>query len=968
MENKKKLDKQNVEDVIALAPMQQGMLFHYITNRDSEQYFEQLSLRLYGEIDTSFIKEAWSFVIRTNEMLRTVYRWEAIEKPLQIVLKEIEVPVRIHDLSQSQVTGNKGIEELIEEIRENDRKEKIDIALEPFRVTLCKISGNEYEMIISNHHILYDGWSNGILLKEFVEAYISICSGKEPERVTKNKYKEFIKWNMKQNKGRQEKFWSDFLADFDTKTLLPEDNKKTNGSSRAKSFVCSIPQEALVKISSFTKEQSVTLATLIYTAWGILLQRYSNTEDVVFGTTVSGRVPEIKGINNMVGLFINTLPLRVKSNASQKILDLLTVVDELLKAREEYEGTPLADIRAYSEFSGTESLFDSIVVMENYPLDSQLNNDNEILNIKSYKMFEMTNFKLTLVITELNGGIDLKFSYNGDAFERTTIDMLSKHLINIIDDMVSNPQKELGSIDMLSTEEKKKLLCDFNNTQTDYPKDKSIYQLFEEQVEKTPDSIALVFQDRSMTYRELNEKANQLAKYLQGEGVGRNIIVGFMVERSFEMIIGIMAILKAGGAYLPIDPDYPEHRVNYLLKSSKTPLLLTLSKTAHKLQQVTSKIIAIDEIMKECTLPSGNLNIDYDPEQLMYVLYTSGSTGNPKGAMIKSHAFVNLLNWFTNEFDINEDSRVLLIAPVSFDLAQKNLYSSLIKGGRLYLFSPGIFDYNDMSDVIEKGRIDTVNCSPSAFYPLVDFNESSEYKRLKSLKKVFLGGEAINLSKMLPWIKSQNYNGEIMNTYGPTECTDISSYYRVDNSRIEEYTTVPIGRPINNFKIYILDKNLNVVPLGIAGELCVGGIGLAHGYYNEPELTKEKFVSLPAVPGEKIYRTGDLAKWMPDGNIEFMGRVDYQVKVRGFRIELGEIEAGLLTHEEVKEAVVIDRVDNRGNKYLCAYIVANDNFNVQDLRGYLNGILPDYMVPSYFVKMEKLPLTPNGKINRKALP
>lgn len=968
MDNKKKLDKQNVEDVIALAPMQQGMLFQYITNKDSEQYFEQLSLRLSGRIDASYIKAAWSFVIKTNEMLRTVYRWEAIEKPLQIILKEIEVPVRTHDLSQNKTGDKKDIEQLIEEIRENDRKEKIDISLEPFRVTLCKINENEYEMIVSNHHILYDGWSNGILLKEFTEAYISICSGKEPERVTKNKYKEFIKWNLKQDKNKQEKFWRDFLADFDTKTLLPEDNKKTEGASRAKNFVCSIPKAAAVKIADFTRKQSVTLATLIYTAWGVLLQRYGNLEDVVFGTTVSGRIPEIKGINNMVGLFINTLPLRVKANASEKLSDLLAGVDELLKLREEYESTPLADIRAYSEFSGTESLFDSIVVMENYPLDSQLNNGNEILNIKACEIFEMTNFKLTLVIAESDGGIDLKFSYNGEAFESATISRLAKHLINIINDMVSDPQKELGSIEMLDEEEKKKLLFDFNNTQADYPKDKSVNMLFEEQAEKTPDSIALVFKDRSMTYRELNSKANQLARYLRKEGVGKNTIVGFMVERSFEMIIGIMAILKAGGAYLPIDPDYPEHRVNYLLNSSKTALLLTLSKTANKLSHVASKVIAIDEVIKDCTFPTDNLNIEYDPEQLMYVLYTSGSTGNPKGAMIKSHAFVNLLNWFTTEFDINEDSRVLLIAPISFDLAQKNLYSSLIKGGRLYLFSPGIFDYNIMSEVIEKGGIDTVNCSPSAFYPLIDFNESSEYRRLKPLKKVFLGGEAINLSKMLPWVKSSNYNGEIMNTYGPTECTDISSFYRVDNSRLEEYTTVPVGRPINNFKIYIADRNLNPVPVGIAGELCVGGIGLAYGYYNEPELTSEKFVSLPAVPGERIYRTGDLARWMPDGNIEFMGRVDHQVKVRGFRIELGEIEAGLLLHEEVKEAVVIDRLDSRGNKYLCAYIVAKDNFNVQNLRGYLSTILPDYMVPSYFTKMEKLPLTPNGKINRKALP
>lgn len=965
MANKKKLDKENVEDILALTPLQEGMLFHYLTNPDSEQYFEQLSLRIEGKIDNEMVKEAWNFVIKSNEMLRTLFRWEKIEKPLQIVLKDYEVPINFYDLHNEEYSDK---EALISKIREEDRNNKINISEEPFRISLYKISEKEYEMIISNHHIIYDGWSNGIILKEFMEAYNNIFDDIQLEKPVKNKYKEYIKWYQGQDKSKQELYWREFLNGFDTKTILPSNNKKQADICHSKNYNCYLSKEVTKEIANVARNNNMTTATILYAAWGIILQRYCNMDDVLFGTTVSGRTSEIRGIENMVGLFINTLPLRITKKSGETIIDLLNNVNITLNERDEYNCTSLVDIKSYSKFNGKESLFDSIVVMENYPLDSSLNNGNEKIAIKKYNMFEMTNFDITVVITELNEGIEIKFCYNESLFELEEIRKMASHFTNVIKEIVDDPFKSLTEIQMLDNDEKESILYGFNNKKTEYPINESICSLFEKQVEKNPNNIALVFENQQMTYEELNNKANQVGWFLKEKGVNKNTVVGFMVERSLEMIVGLLGILKAGGAYLPIDPDYPEQRINYLLESSKTQILLTRDKFKDKIKSVDSEVITVDEIINNTSIMNNNLNTEYDPNQLMYVLYTSGSTGNPKGAMIKSHAFINLLNWFTKEFEIDESSRILLIAPTSFDLAQKNLYSALVKGGRLCLFTPGIFDYNNMSDTIEREKIDIVNCSPSAFYPLIDFNSNSNFKRLISLKKIFFGGEPINIPKLIPYAKSASYNAEFINMYGPTECTDISNVYRIENSNIDSCINVPIGKTIDNVELYVLDKDLNPLPVGVPGELCIGGVSLAYGYYKDEELTKTKFVELNCIHGKRIYKTGDLVKWMPDGNVDFLGRIDYQVKIRGFRIELGEIEACLLQHEALKEVVVIDRKNEAGDKYLCAYIVSEKELKTTEIRSFLSKKLPEYMIPAFYVRMEKLPLTPNGKINRKDLP
>ncbi|UCH98050.1 MAG: amino acid adenylation domain-containing protein, partial [Candidatus Aminicenantes bacterium] len=508
---------------------------------------------------------------------------------------------------------------------------------------------------------------------------------------------------------------------------------------------------------------------------------------------------------------------------------------------------------------------------------------------------------------------------------------------------------------------------------------------FEDQVEKTPGSIALMDQDRHyISYEAFNKKSNQLARTLKKKGVGADTIVGLMVDRSIPMMIGLYGILKAGGAYMPVAPDYPLERVRYMLDESGSSLLLTMEKYTRTIT-FAGEVINVEDESLYRQQDSSNPSWDTGLEDLIYVIYTSGSTGRPKGVPIKTRGFVNLVNWYIMEFKLDGDDKFLLIAPISFDLAQKNLFAPLVIGGCLCLASPGLFDFDELSGFIALEGQTIINCAPTVFYPFVELNGSDGFERLRSLRYVFLGGEPIRMDQLAPWLDSGVCNCEIINTYGPTECTDVVSYYRIPGEKGREPRIIPIGKPVANVTLYVLDKRQNLLPVGLCGEVCIGGIGVGPGYLNNPELAAQKFqISNKKGPVKKfyrsymsyrsyIYKTGDLGRWLADGNIEFLGRMDFQVKIRGLRIELGEIEDQLLKHDKVKEVAVIVIADGNKGNYLCAYLVlvspgSLDAFLKEDLKEYLSKYLPNYMVPGYFLEMESLPLTPSGKVDRKALP
>jgi len=956
---------ENVEDILALTSMQEGILFHYLTETQKEQYFEQLSLEVSGEINMEILKESWEFVIQNNEMLRTIFSWGKTEKPVQIVLKKYFPAIKVLDFFHDEYTRK---QEIINEVKLNDRKNTIDISKEPYRITICKFKNDELEMIISNHHILYDGWSNGIILSELVQAYGSLFNRRKPEKPLKGKFKDLILYNKKLDKDTQQLFWQQYTAGYQAKSLIPKDFTNNDKTKKVNSYKCSLVEDLTKDLGCFIKTNEITLAAVLYTVWGIILQRYNNCEDVVFGTTVSGRGLQIKNIESIVGLFINTIPLRINTSVDCGVIETIKNVSENLNNRRGYENTPLIDINSYAGVKTNEALFDSIVVIENYPLDQSLNKIGSLLNIKSYSIYEMTSYDLVLEITTFNG-ISLNFNYNPSVLSEARVHTLSQHFVNILTTIVRCQGMKLSNLEIISDEEKRQLLFDFNNTNADYPKDKAIHWIFEDMAEDKPGNTAVIFENSTLTYSKLNKKANQLARVLKDKGVKADSIVAIMSRRSSEMVVGIMGILKAGGAYLPIDPEYPDGRIQYILKDSGVKVLLVQDSLRDTIQFSGDVVF-----LQEKTLYKGDCS---NPERvntsnnLAYVIYTSGSTGKPKGVMIEHYSLVNRLNWMQKKYTLYENDTILQKTPFTFDVSVWELFWWSMVGSKVCFLQPGGEKNPEaIMDAIEKHDITTMHFVPSmlnAFLEYLEDNKEWIYKT-RSLRRIFTSGEALNMLQVEKFNKIlHSTNGvKLINLYGPTEATIDVSYFECFD--VKNIKTVPIGKPIDNIRLLILDKNNMLQPIGVPGELYISGDGLARGYLNNPALTSEKFLPNPFVPGDKIYKTGDIACWNMEGNIEFLGRLDHQVKIRGFRIEVGEIEHVLMKHEIVKEAVVTAREGVNGNKYLCAYIVCREPASFVEIKQFLSKELPSYMIPSFFVCMDELPLSPNGKIDRKRLP
>jgi fengycin family lipopeptide synthetase D len=1530
----KKLDKKNIEDILALTPMQEGMLYHYLRNPQSNMHFEQLYIEISGKLDTLLFQEAWEFVIHTNEMLRTVFRWEKVKEPTQIVLKNHRLNLGYFDLSNKKKDEKR---KLLEEIKDNDKGERFDLSEVPFRVTLCKIEQDKYGMFLSSHHILYDGWSNGIILKEFFNAYNDLSLHQVPVKPAKGRPRDFVRWLQTQDtediKQKQEKFWKEYLEGFEIKPspepqgyFVKRKEEIRNAAAHRFKFQVGVKRE----IEGFIKRNKVSLASLLYAAWGLLLQRYHDREDVLFDITISGRSAKIKGIEHMVGLFINTLPLRINTHPHEKIINVLYRINNTLKRWEEFKNTSPAFIKECLEGYRSSVPFDSVVVLENYPLNIKSLEENSGFSFPCYSSFGINNYDLTIIITifdhiEVNvtynqrllaenviekisfhfehmvkriignpgktveelviflgnvpliagensleepvtsyappcteverklvkvwsallgrdtigidddffdfGGHSLKASlltgeihrafqvkvplaevfrrptvrelahyittssennqdthvpirpeekkeyyqlspsqkrlymirqlnpestaYNGQwsvtlegqihkgrigetikkliswheslrtsfkmvngqllqkihdevefeieyqnteskaqsaerkkgrhapcamrhastkknfirpfdlsqapllrvglvkledlkhilmmdmhhiiidgtsvdiltqefvslykgeelppvkiqykdfsewqgllsgelpvlnmpldfprpttqcfegdrvafeldnefrqglnalmrgsgttlymvllaaysillsrytgqediivgtpaagrnhtdlrntvgffletlavrtqpggnqtleqflkevkrtalgvyenqdypfdelikpvwkgkdlsrnplfdvmlnvlnqdrseleiegitvipcdftpnvskvdltleakevgnrvileleyctaLFEQGTIERFSRHLVNILRQVIDKPGMRLSEIEVMSDSEKRQILEQFNDAVVEYARDKLVHELFAKQAERTPDQMALIGhilnafgENISLTYRELNRKSNQVAYLLIEKGVQTDTFTGIMVERSVEMIIGILGILKAGGAYLPIDPGYPEERINYMLSDSG------------------AKILISEEFLEDPALRNSSLERGAPKgrgvSNLAYIIYTSGTTGRPKGVMVQHRNLLAYLAAFEREFKITHRDIVLQQASYSFDAFVEEVFPCLLKGGCIVIPPRDVIkDSTLLSEFIYQNKVSIINCSPLLLSELNKQVQGDTINRLSSIHTFISGGDVLKGEYIDNLIKI----GTVYNTYGPTEATVCASYYKYPGEG-GICSTVPIGKPISNYNIYILDIGGRLQPVGVSGELCIGGAGATRGYLNRPELTAEKFghdlwdyqddqdeekkgtskkynkkflrgsgkawgqffqkepARLTSRRRQKLYRTGDLARWLMDGNIEFLGRIDRQVNIRGFRIELGEIESRLMGHEGLHE--VVARVI--GDNAICVYFTAQKEKTVRELRDFLSLGLPAYMIPSYFVRLERLPLTPAGKININALP
>ena len=965
--------------------MQQGMLFHSLYAPESGVYFEQLSCTLRGDLDIPAFERAWQRVVDRHPVLRTSFVWKQLDKMLQVVHRRVKLPLEQQDwrgLPPAEQTAR------LEALLQRERRRGFDLSQAPLiRLALIRTAEDAYYFVWNHHHILLDGWSQPLLLKEVFAFYEAFRRGQDLHLEPPRPYRDYITWLQQQDPAEAESFWRRMLAGFSSPTPLGVDRPRESAVGQEEQYDLLetwLSMETTAALQALARQHRLTLSTLVQGAWALLLSRYSGEKDVVFGATVSGRSADLPGIETMVGLFINTLPVRVQIKPGVSVVDWLKELQARLVEMRQYEYSPLVQIQEWSEVPRGLPLFESILVFENYPVDASLREQQGSLVVENIRSIEQTNYPLT-VVSGPGERLPLKIAYDVRRFDADTIRRMLRHLETLLAGMAAEPEGAVSALPLLTEAERQHLLVEWNATAVSYPPDVTVHQLFEAQAERTPDAVAVASEEGQLTYDELNRRANQLAHYLRKRGVGPETLVGLCVERSPEMMVGLLGVLKAGGAYVPLDPTYPQERLAFMLEDSNTSVLLTQSHlldrlgTKHNRQSAIGNrqfVICLDTdwplIAQE---PDTNPEDGATPDHLAYVIYTSGSTGVPKGVTVPHRALANHALTMREVFDLTPGDRLLQFISLSFDASAEEFFPTLLSGATLVLSPPGMaLTGADFLRFCEQQEITILHLPVPFWHQWVDDLVADGLPVRVPLKMLLVGGESPAVNRLATWSGLVGRPIRFLNAYGPTEATVTTTFYetRCDEEAIADLSRVPIGRPIANVQVYLLDEQQRPVPVGVPGELYIGGVGVARGYLNRPDLTAERFIPDPfsGEPEARLYRTGDLARYLPDGNIEFLGRVDYQVKVRGFRVELEEIEAVLSQHPAVRQAVVLAREDEPGEKQLVAYVVPEGEarLDVGVLRGYLKKKLPAYMVPSAYVVLDALPLLPSGKVDRRALP
>ncbi|APR84357.1 Malonyl CoA-acyl carrier protein transacylase [Minicystis rosea] len=952
----------NIEDVLPLSPLQQGILYHTMLSARRDTYVVSIDWSIAGALDVPAFTAAWQAVVDRHSILRTALAWEGLDGPVQVVRRTAHLPIEHLDLRGLAPADQ---ETRIDRFLADDRRRGFDITRAPLlRLTLLRLRDDAYRLVWSMHHLILDGWSLPRIVREALAHYEAHHTGARPISASPRPYSDYIDWLAAQDRARAQAFWQAQLHDVTAPTPLcidrPASSREEERFGEARH---ALSQSDTAAISAFARKHRLTASTLVQAAWALLLARYSGENDVLFGATVSGRSAPIPGIDSMVGLFINTIPVRVRVPRDESVVAWLTALQAQQTDLREFEHTPLADAQAQSGIPRGTPLFESLVVFENYPVDDTLSRDHAGISVIAARAFETPAYPLT-IIAVLRRTLTFRIGYDARRFDTATVDRLCEHLTNILRGLVSKPDALLRDLSPLSDAERKRLLIDWNDTVFAHPQNKLIHELFAEQAARSPDAIALRFEGRELTYRQLDQRANKLAHALQKQGIGPDSLVAVFCERSLELVLALYAILEAGGAYVPLDPDYPKDRLAFMLDDAKPRVILTQAHLADRLPAHSAHLFRLDhdwhllDPEPDTTPPRRDLGLQH----LAYVIYTSGSTGKPKGAMNAHGAILNRLLWMQRHSRLTSNDSILQKTPYSFDVSVWELFWPLLNGATLVVARPdGHRDPTYLARTIQEERITTLHFVPSM---LTAFLDEKVTQQCSSLKRVICSGEALSPAiadrffELLPGV-------ELHNLYGPTECAvDVTAWACKPGD-----AAIPIGKPIDNTKIYILDNHLQATPIGVPGQLYIAGCQVGRGYLNRDALTTERFLPDPFAPNARMYKSGDIARWREDGTIDYLGRADFQVKIRGLRIELGEIEAALLAHPAIREAVVLAREDEPGCKQLVAYFVSTDTaLREGDLTALLSARLPAYMVPSVFVRLPALPLTASGKIDRRALP
>ncbi|MGH3936026.1 MAG: amino acid adenylation domain-containing protein, partial [Pseudonocardiaceae bacterium] len=959
-------DGRNTEDVYPLTPLQAGIVFHSLLGTDTAAYVDQIQLRLSGVSDAHALGAAWQQVVDRTPLLRSAVIWEKVDEPLQVVRREVVLPTAYHDWRE--LTEEQRDREL-RRVAAQDRAAGVDLTVPPLlRLVIARWSDDQVLLVWTMHHVVLDGWSMATVFAEVCQRYEAIVHDRPPAQVARRPFRDYLRWLGEQDSGPVEQHWRAVLSGFESPTPLPYDRQpvEAHRSQSSESVDVELSPRSSTRLYQMAKRNGLTLNTIVQGAWALLLSRYCGERDVVFGTTVSGRPAELVGVESMVGMFINTVPTRVRVDGVQDVVSWLRELQATQVESRRFDFVSLAQLQSWSDLPAAVNLFDSMIVFENYPFDAT-SVDQAGIQVREVQTRETTNFPLILR-AYLGDRLGIHLGYDPKLFDAATIERMANHLTVALDRIVLDPNQPVALVILLTAAEQDRVLVEWNDTAQEVPKG-TVVELFQAQVTRSPEAIAVSCGAVRLPYAELDERANRLARLLIDRGVGPERLVGLALPRSAELIVALVAVWKAGAGYLPIDLEYPPERIAFMCSDADPTVVLTIQDTADRLPEqadVVRLVLDHPQIIEELAGHSADDVTDADRLRPLsdahpaYVIYTSGSTGRPKGVVVPHAALVNFLGSMAEWFPLDGTDRLLAVTTIAFDIAALELYLPLLSGATVVVADQEIVtDPTALVDLIADSGATILQATPSLWQTIVGAHPDA----VRGLR-MLVGGEALPPALAATM---QDLAVQVTNLYGPTETTIWSTA-----ARLKQRSGAPtIGGPIANTQVYVLDAGLWPVPVGVPGELYIAGGGLARGYLDRPGLTAQRFVANPfGCPGSRMYRTGDMVRWNTGGELEYLGRLDHQVKIRGFRIELGEIEATLARHPGIAEVVVVARQDKGSHQRLVAYLVPAGPAapGSAQLRSWLKRSVPDYLVPSAFVVLDALPLNPNGKLDRRALP
>lgn len=949
-----------VEDIYSLTPLQQGMLFHGLYALDSTDYWEQLCIAFSGDLDAAAFRRSWRQVIAHHGVLRTHFHWEELDEPLQVVQPTVEVPWEEEDW-RTLSAGE--FDDRFRQLLAADRQRGFEFSQPPLmRFYLLRGAGNRSMFLWSHHHILLDGWSVGIVFRDVVTCYRAYVRGDAVRLSRPRPFRDYLLWLQDQETETSKAFWRDHLSEVDgPKRILAGEltrRHQTEPSCHAQQ-IRSLPQSAANSLQLFLRRERLTLNTVVQGAWSLLLSHYTNDFDVVYATVVSGRPPTLHGAEDMVGLLINTIPVRVVLDPTSEVRPWLSGLQKAQVERDRHTYISLADILSSCGFPPETPLFETILSVENYPVDTMLSGDASF-RIEQFDAFEQTNYPLAVVVSPGDGALTLKITADTRRFNQAVLSRMLTHFADLIVAIIENPDAKLSDLVLEKTDTAAAATASHLSDQT-------VHQAFERQALRTPEAEAVIAGSESLTYRQLNEASNRLARYLIDQGAGADDLIGICSDRSLEMVVALLGVLKAGSAYLPLDPGYPIERLRFMLLDASLRFVMVDKSVSSWLRDgftagSSSTTRVVDLNMGLDSYPADDLPaVPVSADSLAYVIYTSGSTGSPKGVMISHGALLNHMHWMIDAFHFDNSVRVLQKTPFSFDASVWEFFLPLMCGGSLVLARPGGHtDPDYLIETIRERRITVLQGVPSLLGSLA---AHEEFTYVNSLTHVFSGGEVLSKSV---WRRLRDRTSAIIcNLYGPTEAC-IDATFHVCDSVADD--PIPIGRPIANTFARLRNIWGHEAPVGIAGELWLGGSGLARGYWNQPALTDDRFIHDPT-DGARVYRTGDMVRRRKDGALDFIVRFDDQVKLRGHRIELGEVEGILEQLPSVGRVVVVISESDSDRAQLTAYVVpAGRQEGIEEtLRQHARQTLPSYMLPTNIVVLDQLPKSPSGKIDRRQL-